>query len=111
MKNSNEEYYTGSVTELADIVPVITSQEVFSDTGMKLVNKGIRLNSSFFERLGRHNILPPLEQCLIVENGVTSAEIVTIAQQLLEIDPPQRDSRIDLHLSWHPARPAAAKVN
>jgi len=88
MKNSNEEYYTGSVTELADIVPVITSQEVFSDTGMKLVNKGIRLNSSFFERLGRHNILPPLEQCLIVENGVNNAEIVTIAQQLLEIDPP-----------------------
>lgn len=88
MQNSTEEHYTRSITELADIVPVITSQEVFSNTGMKLVNKGVRLNSSFFERLGRHNILPPLEQCLVVENGVSNFELVSIAQQLLEIDPP-----------------------
>lgn len=88
MLNANEEHYTRSVTELADIVPVTTSQEVFSTTGIKLVNKGVRLNSSFFERLGRHNILPPLEQCLVVENGVTNYELVTVAQQLLEIDPP-----------------------
>jgi HD-GYP domain-containing protein (c-di-GMP phosphodiesterase class II) len=88
MENANEEHYTRSVTELADLVPVTTSQEVFSTTGIKLVNKGVRLNSSFFERLGRHNILPPLEQCLVVENGVNNYEIVTLAQQLLEIDPP-----------------------
>jgi hypothetical protein len=33
MNLSNEEYYTRCVTELADIVPVTTSQEVFSTTG------------------------------------------------------------------------------
>lgn len=84
----NEEYYTHSVTELADIVPVTTSQEVFSTTGIKLVNRNVRLDSSFFERLGRHNILPPLEQCLVVENGVTNFEIVSMAQKLLASDAP-----------------------
>ena len=88
MKNSNEEYYTRSVTELADIVPITTCQEVYSTTGIKLVNKNIRLNSSFFEKLGRHNILPPLEQCLAVENGVNNEEIVFAARYLLEVDPP-----------------------
>jgi len=88
MKNNNEEYYTRSVTELADIVPVTTCQAVFSTTGIKLVNKGVRLNSSFFERLGRHKIMPPLEQCLVVEKGVSNSELVTIANQLLETDPP-----------------------
>lgn len=88
MQNLNEEHYTRSVIELADIVPVITSQEVFSSTGIKLVNKGIRLNSTFFERLGKHNIMPPLEQCLIVENGVSNFDVVSLAQQLLETDPP-----------------------
>ncbi len=88
MKRSNEEYYTRSVTELADIVPVTTCQDVFSTTGIKLVNKNVRLNSSFFERLGRHNILPPLEQCLVVENGVSCDEIVALARQLLAIDSP-----------------------
>lgn len=87
IENLNEEHYTRSVTELADLVSVTTSQEVFSSTGIKLVNKGIRLNSSFFERLGRHKILPPLEQCLVVENGVNNKEIVSIAQHLLETDP------------------------
>lgn len=88
MQHSNDEYFTLSITELSDIVPVTTSQEVFSTTGIKLVNRGVRLNSSFFERLSRHHILPPLEQCLVVENGVSNDEIVSIAQQLLEINPP-----------------------
>lgn len=88
MKYSNEAHYTHSITELADIVPVTTSQEVFSTTGIKLVNKGVRLDSTFFERLARHNILPPLEQCLVVENGVNNYEIVSLAHQLLEMDPP-----------------------
>jgi len=88
MKNSNEEYYTRSVTELADIVPITTCQEVYSSTGLKLVNKNVRLNSSFFEKLGRHNILPPLEQCLMVENGVSNEELVYAARYLLEVDPP-----------------------
>ena len=88
MKLSNEEYYTRSVTELADIVPVTTSQEVFSTTGIKLVNRNVRLDSSFFARLGRHNILPPLEQCLVVENGVNNFEIVSMAQKLLASDAP-----------------------
>lgn len=88
MKNSNEEYYTRSVTELADIVPITTCQEVYSITGLKLVNKNVRLNSSFFEKLGRHNILPPLEQCLMVENGVSNEELVYTARYLLEVDPP-----------------------
>lgn len=88
MKNSNEEYYTRSVTELADIVPITTCQEVYSTTGLKLVNKNVRLNSSFFEKLARHNILPPLEQCLVVEKGVSNDEIVYTARYLLEVDPP-----------------------
>jgi HD-GYP domain-containing protein (c-di-GMP phosphodiesterase class II) len=88
MQDNNEEYYTRSVTELADLVPVTTCQEVFSTTGIKLVNRGVRLDSSFFERLGRHKIMPPLEQCLLVEQGVDNAELVTLAQQLLENDPP-----------------------
>lgn len=88
MKYTNEAHYTHSITELADIVPVTTSQEVFSTTGIKLVNKGVRLDSTFFERLARHNILPPLEQCLVVENGVNNFEIVTLAEQLLKMDQP-----------------------
>ena len=52
MQHSNDEYFTLSITELSDIVPVTTSQEVFSSTGIKLVNRGVRLNSSYFAAAG-----------------------------------------------------------
>ncbi|MGV8933574.1 MAG: HD-GYP domain-containing protein [Gallionellaceae bacterium] len=88
MPSPSEEYYTRSVTELADIVPVTTSSDVYSTTGIKLVNKGVRLDSSYFARLGRHNILPPLEQCLQVDNGVDNDGIVSRARALCASDAP-----------------------
>lgn len=87
MHESNDTYYTRCVIELADRVPVITSQAIFSVTGMKLVNPGVRLNSSFFERLARHNLLPPLEQCLQVENGVDHDTLIEIAREMVQEEP------------------------
>jgi hypothetical protein len=49
MKQANDEHFTRSVTELADMLPVTTCMDVFSTTGIKLVNKGVRLNATFFE--------------------------------------------------------------
>lgn len=86
MQDIYETYYTRCVIELADIVPVSTSQAIFSVTGIKLVNSGVRLNSTFFERLARHKVLPPLEQCLQVEHGVDHEKIILIAQQMLQED-------------------------
>lgn len=86
MYDANETFYTRCVIELADRVPVITSQAIFSVTGIKLVNPGIRLNSSFFERLAQHNLLPPLEQCLKVEGGVDRDAIAGLARQMLAHD-------------------------
>lgn len=80
---SNEIHYTRSVIELSEILPVITSQAVFSTTGIKLVSEGVRLNASFFERLAQHNMAPPLEQCLVVEGGVDHAHLEEEAQRLL----------------------------
>lgn len=87
MPTPQEEYFTRSVTELADILPITTCQDVMSTTGLKLVNKGVRLDSTFSEKLCKHSILPPLEQCLVVENGITTEDIVSLAKQLLSQDP------------------------
>ena len=86
MYDANDTFYTRCVMELADSVPVITSQAIFSVTGIKLINPGIRLDSSFFERLAQHNLLPPLEQCLRVEGGVDSEAIAEMARHMLQHD-------------------------
>ncbi len=88
MHENFETSYTRSVIELSDILPVITSQAIFSRTGLKLVNNGVRLNPTFFERLAQHSIMPPLEECLVVENGVSNDELVARAQLLMQSEPP-----------------------
>jgi hypothetical protein len=37
--------------------------------------------------VGRHDIFPPLEQCLVVENGINHFELVARAQKMLLDDP------------------------
>lgn len=88
MAKLHEQYYKLIITQLAEKLPVITCQDVYSTTGLKLVNKGVRIDSTFAEKLGQHDILPPLEQCLIVENGITMEEIIVIARNLLQTRPP-----------------------
>jgi HD-GYP domain-containing protein (c-di-GMP phosphodiesterase class II) len=90
MNNFNDVCYTRCVMELAGKVPVITSQAIFSVTGIKLLNSGVRLNSSFFERLANHNLLPPLEQCLQVENGVSHETITKMAGDMVLREPALR---------------------
>lgn len=87
MPTPSEEYYTRSVTELADILPVTTSRDVYSTTGLKLVNRGVLLDSTFSEKLCQHSILPPLEQCLVVEHGVDVEQLVEMATNLLHTRP------------------------
>ncbi len=88
MATLHDQYYKLIITQLAERLPVTTCQDVYSTTGLKLVNKGVRIDSTFAEKLGQHDILPPLEQCLVVENGITMDEIIVIARNLLHTRSP-----------------------
>lgn len=68
--------YLKSVTELGDDQPLVTTQDVCSSTGIKLVSGGTRFNSSLYSKLLQHKLAPPLDQCLAIENSVTNASLV-----------------------------------
>ena len=82
-----DEHYISSVTALGDTHEVVTSQAVFTRNGIKLVEKGARINSAFRERLVQHKLLPPIDQCLTVANGVTQASLRDRAREILEAEP------------------------
>lgn len=88
MTRLHEQYYKLIITELAGILPVTTCQDAFSTTGHKLVSKGVRIDSTFADKLGRHDILPPLEQCLVVDSGIDIEQIVMLARNLMQTRPP-----------------------
>jgi hypothetical protein len=71
MEEIDDPYYLKRVTSLGDTRRIVTNQDVFSKTGIKLASTGSRINSSFHDRLARHKLMPPLDQCMTVEDAVT----------------------------------------
>lgn len=82
-----DEHYVRSVTALGDQRPVVTSQAIFTRKGIKLVDKGVRVNSALYDRLVQHKLMPQLDQCLEVEDGVTQASLREQAKRMLETEP------------------------
>ncbi|HEX5363075.1 MAG TPA: HD domain-containing phosphohydrolase [Gallionella sp.] len=74
--------YLKAITELGDSVPLVTTQNLNSSTGIKLVNAGTRFNSSLYNKLLQHKLVPTLDQSLAIEDAVSNnslaAELPTI---------------------------------
>ena len=82
-----DEHYLNSVTALGDTHEVVTSQAVFARRGIELVEKGVRINSAFREMLVQHKLLPPIDECLSVANGVTHVSLRERAREILDTEP------------------------
>ncbi|MEW6563076.1 MAG: HD domain-containing phosphohydrolase [Pseudomonadota bacterium] len=82
----SEPHYLRTVTELGDAQPIVTNQDIYAEGGMKLLTAGSKFDSSVFERLIRHKLMPPLDECLSIENPVTGAGLSEVAHGLLEQD-------------------------
>ena len=82
-----DEHYIDSVTALGDSHEVVASQAVFTRNGIKLIDKGARINSAFREKLVQHKLLPPIDQCLSVIGAVTQAGLRERARAILDAEP------------------------
>jgi len=83
----HDEHYVRAVTRMGDERMVVTSQPIFTRNRIKLVNQGVRVDSSLFDRLVAHKLIPKLDECLDVEDGVTRRVLRDDAQKLLDDDP------------------------
>lgn len=84
---SYEEQYLSDALALGDKHPVVATIAIYSHTGIKLVNPGTRVNSALYEKLVRHKLLPNIDQCLQMENGVDAAQLVRRVKDLLVTNP------------------------
>jgi HD-GYP domain-containing protein (c-di-GMP phosphodiesterase class II) len=73
--NQPDDYYLRDVLALGDTLPVVTTTAIYSHHRIKLVDARTRVTSALYERLLHHKLLPSIEQCLSVENGVDVAVI------------------------------------
>lgn len=81
-------YYIKSVTEFGEGREVVSSADIYSSTGIKLVAKGTRIDSSFYEKLAKHKLTAsPIDRCLCVRDAVTAHDLALDAAHMLDEDP------------------------
>jgi len=87
MTERYDEHYINSVTALGDTHEVVASQAVFTRNGIKLVERGTRVNSALRDKLLQHKLQPAIDQCLSVAGGVTQASLRDRAREILDTEP------------------------
>ncbi len=80
-------YYLKSVAALSESVEVVSSEDVYSQHGIKLINKDTRLDESLYDRLVHHKLAaPPIDRSLAVKEGVTPHSLAFDAVRLIDRD-------------------------
>lgn len=64
-----------AVTEMARRRPVVTSRAIYNDNGLKLLEGGVTVDGSLYERLVRHRLTTPLDECLDSEPSVSGGRV------------------------------------
>lgn len=81
---TQDEAFLRSVTDLARRRPVVTSRAIFNENGVKLLEGGIAVDSSLYDRLVSHRLRTPLDECLSSEPSVTGRTLRADAEQVLD---------------------------
>lgn len=79
-------HYLRALTDMADERTVVAGAAIYTDKGIKLVEKGARIDSRLYDRLVQHKLREPIDSHLSVENPVNAEALVATGQDLAEQD-------------------------
>ena len=77
-------HYLRALTDMADRRAVITQDAIYTDNGIKLVEKGARIDSRLYDRLVQHKLRDPIDRHLTVENAVDVPALIAAGRDLAE---------------------------
>ena len=72
-----------AVTEMARRRPVVTSRAIYNENGLKLLEGGVTVDGSLYERLVRHRLTTPLDECLDSEPSVSGKLVRCGVEELI----------------------------
>lgn len=74
--------YLHAVTAMANTCRVFAQDAIYTHNGIKLVDKGARIDSRLYDRLVQHKLSEPIDQHLSVDNMVDTASLVEASRTL-----------------------------
>jgi HD domain len=87
MPEEHDVHYLRHVTALGQKRPMVTTQAIYSQSGVKLLDIGVRVGDALHDKLIEHNLLRPIDECVSVEGAVSGASLrQDLEEMLLEIE-------------------------
>lgn len=83
MKQVYDPHYLRAIADMGERRAVVTSEAIFAQNDMKLVDAGVRVDSRLYERLVQHRLKAPVEQSLIVDDALDAAALRRHAERLI----------------------------
>lgn len=77
-------HYLRALTDMADRRTVVAGDTIYTDNGVKLVEKGARIDGRLYDRLVQHKLRDPIDRHLTIENPVDVTALLTATQALTE---------------------------
>lgn len=83
MCKTHDEHYLKAATRLGDFQLVIAHRAIYSSVGVKLIDRGVRVDSQLYHRLLNHKLQAPIDESLTAENTVSHAKLRDQAERLI----------------------------
>jgi hypothetical protein len=77
-------HYLRALTDMAEQRTVVAGAAIYTDNGIKLVEKGARIDSRLYDRLVQHKLREPIDRHLNIDNPVDVPVLLAAAQALIE---------------------------
>lgn len=79
-------HYLRAITDMANRCYVVTHEPLYTEKGIKLVDKGARVDSQLYDRLVKHKLRGHIEDHLAVQDMVSVQSLVAVAGAQCESD-------------------------
>ncbi len=76
-------HYLQAVTDMAETRPVVAQAAIYSESGIKLVAEGTRIDRRLYDRLVQHTLREPVDTHLWVEGALTTATLIAAVREIL----------------------------
>ena len=84
---SETDFYSLHLAKVNQTTDVTVSREIKNHQGAQLVPKGAKLTQPKAELIVKHKLAVPLEQCVVVENTLSGAELFTYIRKFVGLYP------------------------
>ncbi len=78
------EHFIQAVTELGQQRPVVTTEAIYNLQGIKVLDKGVKVDERLYERLIQHRLRTPIESCVASDPAVSGKVLREAAQAVME---------------------------